>query len=589
MYLSEIKLWNFRKYGNGKFDLKKPDLIVPLHKGLNVLIGENDSGKTAIIDAVKLVLKTHAFEWIRVEEDDFFKESTQLRIELEFAGIEPEEGKNFIEWLGWRDEGKLAAPFLRLILQAERDEDRIKPSEVRAGVEGQGSQMSLEAKEYLKVTYLRPLRDAEADLIPKRNSRLAQILRHHPLFDGKSKNHALVEAFEQLNVQIKNYFRQNGEGKVEITDKIDGFLKKFISDSAATEFDTGKTELLHIFEKLALNVGGVMNPGLGTLNRLYMAFELLHLQKKNWTGLRLGLIEELEAHLHPQAQMKVIEALQDETEVQFLLTTHSPNLASKVKLKNLILCNGGNVYPLGSEIERTEDGKIKPDRYTKLEPSDQAFLEYFLDVTKANLFFARGVILVEGWSEELLIPVIADKIGCNLTKHEVSIVNVGSTAYKRYSKIFLRADGKELAVPVAVVIDLDIRPDNDGIFDEAGEKAKKAKFEKSAQGVRVFVSKQWTLEWCIAKSKIGGKFQQIVTDVHPKTSGYRDDFMPTLSKNLMTNNLDKTDIAARLALDLKDNLALINENDEWLKYLMDAIRHACGKEVKGDEGSIDKP
>ncbi|MDP3444091.1 MAG: AAA family ATPase, partial [Ignavibacteria bacterium] len=57
MYLSNIKLWNFRKFGlEGEIDFDKPHLDLNLTKGLNVIIGENDSGKSAIIDAVKLVL-----------------------------------------------------------------------------------------------------------------------------------------------------------------------------------------------------------------------------------------------------------------------------------------------------------------------------------------------------------------------------------------------------------------------------------------------------------------------------------------------------------------------------------------------------
>ncbi len=61
-----LKLWNFRKFGSGSDDLNldEPDLEVPFTQGLNVLIGENDSGKTAIIDAIKLVLLTHSGEWI---------------------------------------------------------------------------------------------------------------------------------------------------------------------------------------------------------------------------------------------------------------------------------------------------------------------------------------------------------------------------------------------------------------------------------------------------------------------------------------------------------------------------------------------
>lgn len=55
MYISELKLWNFRKYGADDFDLTNPHLTVPFKSGMNVLIGENDSGKTAIIDAIKYV------------------------------------------------------------------------------------------------------------------------------------------------------------------------------------------------------------------------------------------------------------------------------------------------------------------------------------------------------------------------------------------------------------------------------------------------------------------------------------------------------------------------------------------------------
>jgi len=112
------------------------------------------------------------------------------------------------------------------------------------------------------------------------------------------------------------------------------------------------------------------------MNKLFMATELLHLEKDNWTGLRLGLIEELEAHLHPQAQMKVIEALQNKSGIQLILTTHSPNLASKVKLENIIICHSKNAYPLNN-------------KRTLLDPDDYKHLERFLDTTKANLFFCE--------------------------------------------------------------------------------------------------------------------------------------------------------------------------------------------------------
>lgn len=85
-------------------------------------------------------------------------------------------------------------------------------------------------------------------------------------------------------------------------------------------------------------------------------------------------------------------------------------------------------------------------QYTLLNKEDYEFLDHFLDVTKANLFFAKGIILVEGWAEEILIPAIAKKMGKDLTEHEVSIVNVGSTAYMRYAKVFMRQNQEPMGL-----------------------------------------------------------------------------------------------------------------------------------------------
>ena len=160
MHIKLLKLWNFRKYGYIDDLNRMPDLVIPFNKGLNVLIGENDSGKSAIIDAIKLVLKTHAYEWIKTEKEDFTIGLLKLRIELEFAGITDDEAKHFIEWLGWDDEivgdNKIEKrPKLILIYQAEIRENKIIPSDVKAGMDGVGHLLNAEAREYLKCTYFR--------------------------------------------------------------------------------------------------------------------------------------------------------------------------------------------------------------------------------------------------------------------------------------------------------------------------------------------------------------------------------------------------------------------------------------------------
>lgn len=618
MYLFNIKLWNFRKFGSGsEFDLTVPNLDLNFTKGINVLIGENDSGKSAIIDAIKLVLKTHSYDWLKTTHDDFFKETIRLRIELTFKDLLDNEAKNFTEWLGWEEVAidnngtteKKQVPYLRLIYDVSRNlEDYyIFPTEVRAGVDESGYQLTAEAREYLKTTYLKPLRDAQSELIPRKNSRLAQILQGHEAFKGQEDSHLLVELFKDFNSSVENYFEgkdkddvdlaaPNLKGK-ELKDEIDRFVKAFYNETQESNFGVVGSTLKNILEKLELSLKEEINPGLGTLNRLFMASELLHLQKKNWNGIRLGLIEELEAHLHPQAQMKIIESLQNEENIQLILTTHSPNLGSKVNLENLILCNADSAFPLGSS-------------YTKLDADDYVFLERFLDVTKANLFFAKGVIMVEGWAEEILIPALAKKlksqniISKNITDSGVSIVNIGNTAFLRYSKIFLREkDNEILQIPVSVVTDVDIREyikvpelnasgnvvkdaNNKTVYTyekrdfneyntETLAKITETELEFKAQKVDAFVAPNWTLEYSLFKStSLGAKFNEVFKKVHPQIDV--NNYEQELAKKLINRGLKKTEIAYELAQVLENTPELtIDENDTGIKYLIDAIKYVC--------------
>lgn len=599
MYLSNIKLWNYRKFGAmGKIDLANPHLNLNLNQGLNVIIGENDSGKTAIIDAIKLVLKTHSYDYIRVDDKDFHKEANRFRIELTFEDLIPEEAKNFTEWLGWNGTGSDAKPFLKLNYDVKRQADKIFPSDVKAGIDDDGYLLTAEAKEYLKATYLKPLRDAENELVAKRNSRLSQILLGDEAFKGKEKDNDLVKIFSSLKEQLEKYFNEVDEagqprqGK-QIKDKIDGYIKKFYSKDNESEFESTSTDIKSILEKLTLTLKGEPNPGLGTLNRLFMAAELLHLTKSNWTGLRLGLVEELEAHLHPQAQMQVIEAFQKEENIQLILTTHSPNLASKLKLENLIICNNANAFPMG-------------DTYTKLEKDNYKFLEKFLDATKANLFFAKGVILVEGWAEEILLPSIANAIGINLTQKGVSVVNIGHTGFDHYAKIYLRQSEPNMTIPISVITDSDIREYEKQLkLDGAGKPLKNANgkdeydyikkdvqkkteaklatlYGKSEINVQYFPAPNWTLEYSLFKSaSLTTIFKTIVEAVHTGTNW--DDFEKTLAEKLINKGLNKTEIAYKMATAIDDDLnkdvrTILNVDDttDTVNYLVQAIKYATG-------------
>jgi putative ATP-dependent endonuclease of OLD family len=308
-------------------------------------------------------------------------------------------------------------------------------------------------------------------------------------------------------------------------------LEGHISVSGAKGEDIIRLRLL--LEKLDLELrdGGSSdappNRGLGSNNLLFMACELLLLAEDE--GFPMLLIEEPEAHLHPQRQLRLMQFLQkkaDETRedgkrIQIIVTTHSPNLASVIDLHNLVLLHGGQAFPLG-------------ENHTELDRSDYGFLRRFLDVTKANLFFARGLFVVEGDSENIIIPTIARLLGRDLTDHGISMLNVGGVGLRRYAKIYQRNrsnDPRTINLPVACLADIDVMPDCAPViignvepgatwppkatrrwyanadFTAVELDARRSDIVAKASGQRVktFVSDAWTFEYCLAHSGLAGE------------------------------------------------------------------------------------
>lgn len=510
MIISELKIYNFRQFKsvNGV-----PGLEITFHKGLNALIGENDSGKSAVIDALKLILLTQSNEYIRPSDEDFYKPvegeaCSELKIDCTIAEFTQNEAKNFIEYLSFTKTGDKVEYTLELHYRAWKEGHKIY-QELRVGDIDDGISIDGKAREFLKAVYLKPLRDAEREMSSGRGSRISQILLNHPVFKDK-KEHAVLDIFQDANRRIENYFTDDTDGK-RILQTIRNNLESFNDNGQVSnaELKTSDIQLKAILESLSLDAPEI-NPGLGELNLLFIAAELLLLKDDTDGGLKLALIEELEAHLHPQAQLRLISYLQNEyneNDVQIIISTHSPILASKINLKNLILMKNGTGFDLAEGM-------------TGLQKGDYLFLQRFLDSTKANLFFAKGIIMVEGDAENILVPILADILGYPLEKYGISIVNVGSTAFLRYSGIMVRKDGADIGIPVSVITDCDVRPydvdptTKEKIFNEKeaeSAQAKKAKDRKyTNSSVRGFTSPRWTLEYCIAMSCLSDDFHKAI-------------------------------------------------------------------------------
>lgn len=530
MYLKRIRAHNFRAFGDGT---TAPELDLELNPGLNILVGENDAGKTGIVDAIRTVLLTTSYENIRLFEQDFHIDGTQrlaiLWIEVTLCELSKEQQAAVLEWLTLEADGSCS-----LVVHLQAKFFPVKASkrarvdmQFRAGKDGAGPEIGYAVRELIRATYLRPLRDAEAELRPGRQSRLAQILAAHNDIAGQEINdfqkHAPGTVPENLVGLMAFAQHHLGEHKVikGVQDDInDNYLSEFAFNGDTLEAririapDLSLTPILEKFE-LGLLPSGTIHPeercarGLGYNNALFMATELVLL--RDGEDLALLLVEEPEAHLHPQLQDRVMGLLRQhskpsingERRVQVIITTHSPSLVSSADIETMMLVHKAQTYPLRSGC-------------TKLQKTDYAFLQRFIDATKANLFFARGIMMVEGPAEAILLPTLAQACGRSFSKHGVSLVNVGHTGLYHYARILQReGSGPQYPVPAVCLTDRDIVPDVASIYvpkpakgnrfeadyDAAGIKAVVARKVARAEGGNtiVCVSDHWTLEYDLAR------------------------------------------------------------------------------------------
>ncbi|WP_303143766.1 ATP-dependent nuclease [[Ruminococcus] torques] len=533
MYISSVSIENFRAF--------KEKTVFHFNPGVTVLIGENDCGKSTVIDAIRYVLGTTDQSWQRVDLSDYYQENTdnEIHITVTFANLTAKEKAAFLECLTYtRDEETL------IINWSAKYMTNVKPHRtfvsINCGRNADVAAPAAEARELLRVTYLKPLRDAQAQMKSGRGSRLAQILSSIPELNLGEREYK--EGIDITSLSLAGIFDLSNQllagHKVikDVNQGISDILNAELmlnNDAVKTQItvsgdgNTDEKKIYSLLEKLDLNiqkdsVSNYGNVGLGTSNLMSMACEMLLNQDDNELSTFM-LIEEPEAHIHAQRQLKLIQSMQKKGEnQQVILTTHSPLLASVVELNNLLLIQNRKAFSM-------REGE------TMLDSSDYKFLERYLDATKANLFFAKGVIIVEGPGEALLLPTLAKLLNRNLTDYGISIVDVKSTGLRRYARIFQRKEGDKINIPVSCITDRDVMPecapaicidekyeDRDNwpkknrkwkVESEIKDKEKYIQeIEKKANGqnVKTFIPEQWTLEYELAANGLSEEMLQTI-------------------------------------------------------------------------------
>jgi len=458
MYISCIRIQNYRCF---------QDTTIEFNRGLNIIIGENNSGKTTVLKALQLVFNRSNTE--KPAAEDFFgkipslEEPPEIKITVTIREAPEENPIDKAVVATWLT--KISPPweatlvykyFLPEVYIRNYEElieylkgkgnrnysnvlEKFLPKYVSRIYAGNPDSMNRAESEWLEKFDCRSLsafRDVESEMLTGRNPLLKQVLNYFLDFDLQDNDAQLSENTEK-QYQRQEEFKSCSQQLIQKLNgrlNIDNILKATKDTGASVggePFLAGRLGEYDAIAALRLMIRKsdieipVMNNGLGYNNLIYISLMLCNLELMaspelgdNAKVFPMLLIEEPEAHLHPALQYNFLRFLKQSIEnksfsKQIFITTHSTHITAAVDLDSIIC------------LTSQADGKISiayPSRVFSQSEEDlksKKYIERYLDATKSNMLFSKGVIFVEGITEQLLLPCLAEYLSKPLEVKEL--------------------------------------------------------------------------------------------------------------------------------------------------------------------------
>ena len=453
MHLSRIQIANFRNFASVDFAMSSNAVI----------LGENRVGKSNLLFAMRLVLDPSLPDSARqLKLSDIWEGLDAAEME---AGPTIEVHLDFKEFDGnpalttLLTDHRLAADHTtaRLSYVFRKKHGVAKPAEsdYEFKVFGGGDetrQVPSEVRRRICLDVLPALRDAEGELSTWRTSPL------RPLLDdaiAKIDRADLEEISEEINEATGSMTALEPIKTLEDSIRAQMLALAGERHDIRAKFGFAPSDPVRMFRSIRVLIDdGVRSMGeasLGSANLALLTLKLAEFEwrrSKNERNFTLIAVEEPEAHLHPHLQRKVFGALfSDPNQVEaptrsLLLTTHSPSIASVAPIRSIVVLSDGGQE--GTHAYSMANINIEDDELDDL--------QRYLDATRAEILFSRGILFVEGDAEALLVPGFARTMGLNLDELGISVCSVGGTNFDPYAQL-----AAALHIPFAVITDWDPR------------------------------------------------------------------------------------------------------------------------------------
>ncbi|QDS36205.1 ATP-dependent nuclease [Brevibacillus brevis] len=499
-YISRVKIKNYRNFKEVDVNLSDKQVI----------IGENNVGKTNFIRAIQLILDPQFSDEDRyLDETDFhdglvspmengeeieviieiksFTHIKNILCQISGATISADSETLRITYRYYPikdDEGKIV-DYDYIIFKGENEAERFGPSDRR----------------YLNLKVIKPIRDVDSEMKNFKKSPLNSLLEQYDIdkkdleliaakLNDQSDEVLSFDEIRDLETRINNRFTKliNVDASSNINlktnevnpNRILNTLKLVLGARSVSETSLGLTNILYIslvilsiedntvpsllkkvrLEELRVNdtyeilekCYSLMASGNYRLiddldeklfEELYMFLESGDTSSK---GVTILAIEEPEAHLHPSLQRIVYKDLFSRSSYSVLMTTHSTHITSVAPIESIV-----HLFKKNNETNVCSTANLG------LTPDEYADLSRYIDAKRGEIYFGKGIILVEGIAEEYLIPEFSNKINFPLDYNGIIVCNINSTNFNPYIK-FLNA----LNIPFVVVTDGDFYEVIDG-------------------------------------------------------------------------------------------------------------------------------